>query len=208
MTAEDCRDHAAPEGGAGSARAIDTLVTYLEMSAPPAAPPLAPPRAGLEIRAAHRPTVSFYRYLYDTIGEDWTWVVRRLLSDAELRALLDDPAVEVNVLWADGVPAGLAELDRRLSPDVELAYFGLLPDFIGQGLGRWLLDWTIRHAWRTGARRLWVHTCDLDHPRALGVYRKSGFRVYDRRLEQLLLPEGMRPPERPPSGLEGPCESS
>jgi GNAT superfamily N-acetyltransferase len=102
----------------------------------------------------------------------------------------------VNVLWADGVPAGLVELDRRQPPDVELAYFGLVPEFVGQGLGRWLLDWTIRHAWRASPRRLWVHTCDLDHPRALGVYQKSGFRIYDRRLEQLRLPAGMRPPGR------------
>jgi GNAT superfamily N-acetyltransferase len=187
---------------------IDTLVTYLEMTAPPAAAPLRPPRAGLEVRAARRPTVSFYRYLYGTIGEDWTWVMRRLVSDDELRLILDDPAVEVNVLWVGGVPAGLAELDRRQPPDVEIAYFGLLPEFIGQGLGRWLLDWTVHHAWRAQPRRLWVHTCDLDHPRAIGVYRKSGFRVYDQRIEQLRLPDGFRPPERPRSGAESRCESS
>jgi GNAT superfamily N-acetyltransferase len=178
-------------------RQIDTLVTYLEMTAPPAAPPPAPPRLGLEVRCARPPTVSFYRYLYGTIGADWTWVVRRLLSDDELRRILADPAVEVNVLWLDGVPAGLAELDRRQPPDIELAYFGLLPEFIGQGLGRWFLAWAIRHAWRAGPRRLWVHTCDLDHPRALGVYQKCGFRAYDQRIEQLRLSDGMRPPERP-----------
>jgi GNAT superfamily N-acetyltransferase len=86
----------------------------------------------------------------------------------------------VNVLWVDGVPAGLAELDRRDLPDVELAYFGIMPEFIGQGLGRFLLDWAIHHAWRARPRRFWVHTCDLDHPRALEVYQKAGFRIYDR----------------------------
>jgi GNAT superfamily N-acetyltransferase len=187
---------------------IETLVTYLEMTGPPSAPALPPPCTGLEVRLARSPTASFYRYLYGTIGADWTWVMRHLLSDDELRQILEDPEVEVNVLWLDGVPAGLAELDRREKPDIELAYFGLLPDFIGQGLGRWLLDWTIRHAWRAAPRRLWVHTCDLDHPRALRVYEKSGFRVYDRRIEQLRLPDGMRPPERPRSGIESPCESS
>jgi GNAT superfamily N-acetyltransferase len=191
-----------------AARHVDTLATYLEMTAPPPAPLAPPPRAGLEVRIARRPTVSFYRYLYGTIGQDWTWVVRQLLSDDKLRRILDDPAIEVNVLWSDGVPAGLAELDRRKPQEVELAYFGLLPEFIGQGLGRWLLAWTIRHAWRARPRRLWVHTCDLDHPRALRVYEKSGFRVYDQHLEQLLLPEGMRPPERPRSGRESQCESS
>jgi GNAT superfamily N-acetyltransferase len=187
---------------------IETLVTFLEMTGPPSAPALPPPCAGLEVRLARSPTVSFYRYLYGTIGADWTWVMRQLLCDDELRQILEHPAVEVNVLWLDGVPAGLAELDRREKPDIELAYFGLMPDFIGQGLGRWLLDWAIRHAWRAAPRRLWVHTCDLDHPRALRVYEKSGFRVYDRRIEQLRLPDGMRPPERPGSGIESPCESS
>jgi GNAT superfamily N-acetyltransferase len=187
---------------------VETLVTYLEMTAPPATPLRSAPRAGLEVRLARRSTVSFYRYLYGTIGADWTWVVRRLLADGELRQILDDPAVEVNVLWVDGVPAGLAELDHREAPDVELAYFGLLPEFIGQGLGSWLLDWTIRHAWRARPRRLWVHTCDLDHPRAVGVYRKSGFRLYDQRIERLQLPDGMRPPERPRSWIESQCESS
>jgi GNAT superfamily N-acetyltransferase len=187
---------------ASAPASVPTLVTYLEMTTPPAAPALRPPLAGIEIRVARDPTVSFYRYLYRAIGEEWTWVVRLLLTDEELLHIIGDPAVEVNVLWVDGVPAGYAELDRRQEPDTELAYFGLLPEFIGRGLGRYLLDWTIRHAWRARPRRLWVHTCDFDHPRAIAVYRKSGFRVYDQRVEQLELPDGMRPPERPRSGLE------
>jgi GNAT superfamily N-acetyltransferase len=175
---------------------LPTLVTYLEMTAPPATAPLPPPRAATEVRIARRPTLSFYRYLYETIGRDWTWVTRRLLSDQELDRILADPAVEVNVLWLAGVPAGYAELDRRQPPETELAYFGLLPEFIGGGLGRWLLDWTIHHAWRARPRRLWVHTCDLDHPRALAVYRSAGFRVYDERAEQLELPAGVALPAR------------
>ena len=184
--------------GVGS---IPTLVTYLEMTEPPTAAPLRPPLAGIEVRVAREPTVSFYRYLYDAIGREWTWVTRRLLSDAELGRTLADPAVEVNVMWVAGVPAGYAELDRRQPPDIELAYFGLLPEFIGRGLGRWLLDWTIHHAWRARPRRFWVHTCDLDHPRALAVYQKSGFRLYDERLEQLDLPEGVAAPT-PTGGRE------
>jgi GNAT superfamily N-acetyltransferase len=159
---------------------IETLVTFLEMTGPPRRAPLPPPRTGIEVRRAVRPTVGFYRYLYDAIGKDWTWYERKLLGDAELAAIIHNPEVEVNVLWVGGVPAGLAELDLRELPDVELAYFGILPELIGQGLGRFLLDWSIHHAWRARPRRFWVHTCDLDHPRALGVYQKAGFRIYDR----------------------------
>jgi len=175
---------------------VETVVTYLEMTAPPTTPALRPPCADLEIRVARQTTVSYYRYLYETVGREWTWVVRRLLSDDELQEILADPATEVNVLWLAGVPAGYAELDRRPAPDIELAYFGLMPEFIGRGLGRYLLDWTIRHAWRSRPRRLLVDTCDLDHPRALPVYQKSGFRIYDRRRERLALLEGMAPPRR------------
>jgi len=183
-------------------RSVRTLVTYLEMTAPPAQAPLPAPRADLEVRLARQPTRSFYRYLYDAVGRDWTWVVRRLLSDQELDRILADPAVEVNVLWLAGVPAGYAELDRRQPPDVELAYFGLLPEFIGRGLGRWLLDWTVHHAWRRRPRRLLVNTCDLDHPRALAVYRNAGFRVYDERAQQLELPAGGVAPARTGEGSD------
>ena len=159
---------------------IETLVTYLEMTEPPVGAPLPAPRAGVEVRRALRSTIGFYRYLYDAIGKDWTWYERKLLGDAELAAIIGDANVEVNVLWVEGVPAGLAELDFRERPDVELAYFGVLPEFIGQGYGRWLLDWAVHHVWRSRPRRLWVHTCDLDHPHALPVYQKAGFRIYDR----------------------------
>jgi GNAT superfamily N-acetyltransferase len=181
---------------AGASRTIATIVTYLEMTAPPATPPRPAPRAGLEIRLARRPSVGFYRFLYAAVGEPWTWTVRRGLSDPELAAILNDSQVEVNVLWVDGVPAGYAELDRRAPPDIELAYFGLMPEFIGQGLGAYLLDWAIRHAWRSRPRRLWLHTCDLDHPGALDVYQKLGFRIYDRRTTETELPPGVPLPVR------------
>ena len=146
-------------------RTFPSVVTYLEMTTAPASPPQLAPCPGVEVRRARRPTVSFYRYLYRAVGEPWTWTVRRLLSDVELATILADSRVEVNVLWVGGVPAGYAELDRRTPPDIELAYFGLLPEFIGRGLGAYRLDWVIHHAWRARPRRLWVHTCHLDHPR-------------------------------------------
>lgn len=161
---------------------VQTLVSSLEMTAPPAGAALSAPLVGLEVHRAIRPTLSFYRYLYDAIGADWAWYERKKLDDAQLAAILHDRKVEMNVLWVRGVPAGLAELDGREPADIELVYFGILPEFIGLGLGRWLIDWTIHHAWRARPRRFWFHTCDLDHPRALGLYQKAGFRLYDQRM--------------------------
>jgi GNAT superfamily N-acetyltransferase len=79
-----------------------------------------------------------------------------------------------------GVPAGYAELDCRHSGEIELAYFGLIPEFIGRGLGAYFLAWAVDRAWQREPRRLWVHTCSLDHPRALATYRAIGFAEYAR----------------------------
>jgi hypothetical protein len=151
--------------------------TYLEMFARPerAVPP---PREGLAVVHAERPTVAYSRFLYDAVGRDYDWTSRKKLSDAELAALLNDPRLEVHVPMADGVPAGFAELDRRIDDEIELVQFGLVPEFMGQGLGRYFLQWTIDKAWSYQPRRFWLHTCTKDHPAALPNDLKAGLAVY------------------------------
>jgi GNAT superfamily N-acetyltransferase len=156
---------------------MDVTVTYLQMFALPDRP-VPPPREGLTVLQAKRPTVRYYRWLYDAVGGPWQWLSRRKLSDAELARLLDDPRDEVQVLHVDGVPAGFAELDCRVEGEIELVQFGLMPEFIGQGLGKYFLRWTVERAWSYGPLRLWLHTCSLDHPAAIPNYRKAGFEVY------------------------------
>jgi GNAT superfamily N-acetyltransferase len=151
--------------------------TYLEMLARPERV-VPPPREGLAVVHAQRPTVADYRSLYDAVGRDYDWTSRRKLSGAELAALLNDPRDEVHVLLVDGVPAGFAELDRRAEGEVELVQFGLMPEFIGQGLGRYFLQWAIDKAWSYNPVRFWLHTCTRDHPAALPNYLKAGFTVY------------------------------
>jgi GNAT superfamily N-acetyltransferase len=159
---------------------VETVVTYLEMRAPPAPEqaPVAPPREGLALVHAQAPTVAFYRRLYEAVGAPWLWTDRSKLDDAALAAIVRDPAVEVWVLWSRGVPAGYVELDRRAPPEIELAYFGLVPEFLGQRLGPYLLDQAIRRAWSYAPARFWVHTQTLDHPAALPLYQKLGFVAY------------------------------
>ncbi len=151
--------------------------TYLEMLAHPERI-VPPPREGLVVVHAKKPTLAYYRFLYDYVGRDYDWTSRKKLSDAELAALLNDPWLEVHVLMAEGVPAGFAELDRRIEGDIELVQFGLMPEYIGQGLGRYFLQWTIDKVWSCGPRRLWLHTCTKDHPAALPNYLKAGLSIY------------------------------
>jgi GNAT superfamily N-acetyltransferase len=158
-------------------------VTYLEMLRPPVRRAESAPMAGASIEHVPAPTVELYRSLYDQVGRDWTWVDRRRLSDSALAAIIGHPDVELYVLRIDGARAGYAELDRRVPGETEIAYFGLLPDFIGRGLGSWFLNRIIDIAWAAQPRRVWLHTCTLDHPRALPNYLKAGFTTY--RLERV-----------------------
>ncbi|CBS86871.1 GNAT family N-acetyltransferase [Azospirillum lipoferum] len=153
---------------------LPVIVTYLQMTAPPAHEPVRQPKGNLSLQRANPPTWSFYRYLYDTVGEPWLWHERRRMPRKELERSILDPLVEVWVLYVDGTPAGFAELDRRTS-ETDLSYFGLIPDFIGHKLGPWLLDSIIRKAWEGGAKKLLVNTCSFDHPKALPLYQSMGF---------------------------------
>ncbi|MBV1799617.1 GNAT family N-acetyltransferase [Siccirubricoccus sp. G192] len=149
-------------------------VTFLRMDRRPAVPPPALPRDARVVRAAHC-TGPFYRYLYDTVGHDYVWWLRRTLTPAELAGILADPGNAVHVLYRGGEPAGFYELDRRNWPLVNLSYFGLLPHAVGQGLGRAFLGQAVAEAWEGGARVLTVNTCTADHPRALPNYLAAGF---------------------------------
>ncbi len=163
------------EGGP-AVPAFTQTVTALEMFARPTRPPAPTPMLKLALMRLDPPTVPFYRYLFNTVGGPWNWYSRRFLDDAALAQIILHPKIEITVPYVGGVPAGYFELDRRKPGECEFGFFGLMPDFIGRGLGRWLLEKAVDAAWSApDVGRVWVHTCNLDHPRALGLYQKVGF---------------------------------
>lgn len=164
-------------------KTIPVKTTYLQMPAR-AGRNTPPPIDGIEIARAEKPAIAFYRSLYDAVGRDWNWVDRKLLSDDELAGIIHDDLVEIYVLHVDGTPAGYAELDRREENEIELAYFGIVPQWIGKGLGRYFLDWTVCKAWLYEPKRVWLHTCELDHEAALPLYLGAGFEIFDERTVQ------------------------
>lgn len=145
---------------------------------------VSPPRPGLAVIHVRKPTVGYYRFLYDTVGREWKWMSRARLSDAELAAILHDPRNEVHVLLVDGCPAGFVEFDRRVEGEIEITQFGLMREFIGQGLGKVFLQWAIDRAWSYGPRRLWLHTDTEDHPAALPNYLKAGFVIFKEEVKE------------------------
>jgi GNAT superfamily N-acetyltransferase len=161
-------------------RRVPMTVTFLEMRSRPAATPPPQPRGKVAMLKSENPPTHFYRYLYDTIGDKYLWVDRRKLSPVKLAEIIHDPDNILYVLYTDGTPAGMAELDLRKRGEINISYFGLMPEAIGRGLGYFLLYHTCMNAWTYPIGRLTVNTCTLDHPRALPLYQRMGFAPYSR----------------------------
>jgi GNAT superfamily N-acetyltransferase len=161
---------------------LATIVTDLEMRV---RPPLRPiPESRLRLVRWPDSDCDKYRALFKRVGAPWLWFSRLVMSDEELSAIITDKAVELYaVVDPAGIEVGMLELDFRKAPDCEIAYFGLVPELAGAGHGRWLMAQTMALAWRAGVECVWVHTCTLDHPSALGFYRAQGFTAICREVE-------------------------
>ena len=170
---------------------IISVITYLEMNSRLTTPTPHCPAFKITLMQAEKPTVSFYRYLYKTVGQNWHWWERTQMSDIELSAIIMDDKVDIYVLYVGGVPAGFGELDRRTKDEIEIAYFGLMPEFIGQGLGGYFLRWIIDQAWSFNSTRLFVHTCTEDHPAAIHNYQRHGFLPYYQITEEIDDPKNL-----------------
>jgi GNAT superfamily N-acetyltransferase len=164
-------------------------VTYLEMRSRPRDSAPAPP-AGVDLARVARADLAQYRALYRRVGDPWQWVARRVLDDDALRSVLNHPRYELWHAVASGDPIGFAELDRREPPDVEIRYFGLVDEWIGRGAGRWFLRAMIDRAWEEPeTARVWLHTCELDHPGALRFYQLGGLTIYGEGVEDYVDPD-------------------
>jgi GNAT superfamily N-acetyltransferase len=156
---------------------IDYVVTYLEMDARPAYPrPHLPPGPVSALIAADAPPAWYFLGLYDAVGREHEWTDQLQRPPDEVAAYLRDPAVTLYSFMRAGWPHGFFVLDSRERGRCNLAYFGLVPQAIGQGLGTFLLQTAVHMAWdRPGTSLVTVNTNSLDHPRALPLYQKAGF---------------------------------
>jgi GNAT superfamily N-acetyltransferase len=160
----------------GPSTRIAVTVTFLRQdSAPILQGPGLP--ADTSLTRVPKCSVSFYRYLYDTVGAPYVWWLRRTLPNTEIAAMLADTNVSIHVLYRGGEPAGFFELDNRGGGIMNLSYFGLMPHAVGQGIGPAFLRAAIDEAWSRRPNVLTVNTCTADHPRAMPNYLRAGFRV-------------------------------
>src|SRR5258708_10905024 len=140
----------------------------------------APAAPAGDVRVDREATASpaLWRPLYTEVGREYHWVDRLPWTDEDITRYLADPALELWVLRVNGETAGYFELRRHDDGAVEIAYFGLLPAFTGQGLGKFMLTKAVERAWARGANRVSLHTSSLDHSSALSNYLGRGFSIW------------------------------
>lgn len=156
---------------------------YLEMNSPEELTEKTDAR-GLTIVEAKINEFRFNKFLYQLIGEQWEWVDKLSLSDEEWKAYVESPYLRTWVAYYEGAIAGYFELNTNKSGDTEIAYFGLASNFIGKGFGGYLLSKAISNAWEIPkTKRVWVHTCSLDHASALSNYKARGLKLYKEEIE-------------------------
>lgn len=161
------------------------------------------PAEPVELRRAGRPSPELGRFLYTATGGNWYWFNRLPWTYEQWLQRLRHPRVETWVMYSEGTPAGYFELDGSADDDVEIAYFGVMPAFIGHKLGGWLLGEAISRAWAMGTRRVWVHTCSLDAQQARANYEARGMRLFKEVTEPMEVPE-VTPGPWPGAGVRGP----
>lgn len=155
---------------------LTARVTHLEMTARLSLSVPVPSGVRLAIMRSTEMPVHFYRYLYEQIGRQHHWMMRRVQNDAEVAEAIHAETTEIHVLYVDGNPAGLLEINLAALPETaEILYFGLMPDYQGRGLGKFFLNEAISTAWSHEPQKISIHTNTLDSPRALQLYQRMGF---------------------------------
>jgi GNAT superfamily N-acetyltransferase len=167
---------------------IEVTRTYLEMRDPAELQAAGCEDLRICVEQLAECPVAFFRYLYVEVGRNYHWVDRLPWTDDDIVRHLSQTEISIWVMTEGSETAGYFELRRCEDGSFEIAYFGLLPGFIGRGLGKYLLTEAVEQAWAQGANRVWLHTCTLDDPAALPNYLKRGFRPFKTEQYQTQLP--------------------
>ncbi len=124
----------------------------------------------------HCPEIN--KMFYMAVGSHWDWIDKLEWTEEQWNHYGTGPELETWIGYYKNTPVGYFELELQKEGNVEIVYFGLLKQFIGKGLGGQFLTHAIERAWNTGAKRVWLHTCNLDHPAALENYIARGFKLF------------------------------
>jgi ribosomal protein S18 acetylase RimI-like enzyme len=141
----------------------------------------------IQVEHWKNPAAHDYLELYKEVGAAWGWTGRLLIPTDELNQILQSVNNEIWLFLAEKQVAGFFELIRSES-ETEIVYLGLKREWIGKGLGQKLIQAAIAVAGKNG-QKVWLHSCDRDHPAALKAYLKAGFTIEKEQVKMEYYPE-------------------
>ena len=120
------------------------------------------------------------KFFYKQIGKNYQWVDRLIWTDKNWIEYVSSPNLFTFVLKNNDDIAGFFELIYHKDKlETEIAYFGLLKEYIGKKLGGYMLSEAIKKSFSYNVKRVWAHTCSLDHKNALKNYLSRGMKIYN-----------------------------
>ena len=137
------------------------------------------PNINLVLNKVDPPDFQLNRFFYKEIGKKHKWIDRLTWNDKNWTDYINSTGVFTYILKNKEDLAGYFEQNIYFQKDeCEIAYFGILEEYIGKKIGAYLLSEAIKKSFKTGLKRIWVHTCSLDHKHALDNYLSRGMKVF------------------------------
>ena len=140
---------------------------------------LSKPSEKLKIELVDPPDFQLNKFFYKQIGKKLNWIDRLVWSDNKWINYLNNQNVDTYILIEENNLVGYYEqIFDKEKLDCEIAYFGILEEYIGKKFGGYLLSEAIKNAFKLNSKRIWVHTCSLDHRHALKNYLSRGMKIF------------------------------
>ena len=138
------------------------------------------PATNLNLNKVDPPDFQLNKFFYKEIGRKHKWIDRLVWSDRNWSDYLSSSNVKTYVLKQSEDLIGFFEqIFYKDKLECEIAYFGILEEYIGKKFGAYLLSEAIKKSFNNGSKRVWVHTCSLDHKHALKNYLSRGMKIYN-----------------------------
>ena len=119
------------------------------------------------------------KFFYKNVGKKHKWVDRLIWTEAQWIDYVSSKKVKTYIFRNKNDLAGFFELISNIKKqEVEIAYFGLLEEFQNKKLGSYLLTKAIKISFTDNVKRVWLHTCSLDHKNALNNYIARGMKIF------------------------------
>ena len=137
------------------------------------------PLENLILQKVDPPNFQLNKFFYKEIGKNHRWKDRLVWSDKNWIDYLNTVGISTYILkYKKDLVGYFEQIFHKNDFEIEIAFFGILEEYIGKKLGSYLLSEAIKNSFQCGSKRVWVHTCSLDHKNALSNYISRGMKIF------------------------------